>query len=499
MLKKYFFIVLSFIIAFLVIKQSLILRNFNYDVYPTPGLDEYNYVWQAISLRKTGLPLAWTLNSGEYKNPKYQPVAGNVEGFSINSFDQKKFQYQKSPLSAVKELDYGKGMEQILFVAPFFDHPPIGGLVYELGMPKNIEEIEQVKPSDFRKSAIVLAVITSVLLYILLFLVFGNPWVPLLSTIIYSTVPTYILATRTAYLENVVSPLALLSLIFLYLAINYFVQKRKLFFINLFIVLSGLFGGLSVLAKEPAIGFLVGFFILLVINKTPIKSMLLFVLSAFLPVFIYILWGFWLQKNLFLGIFFTNAGRSYFGAIKMVTQLEALKFKNFPVDGWWIWGLVSFLIISLKTKSKKILFLTIPLLAHLLTVLFMPSPNYPWYLLSCIPFLAACSAVFIWQIIKNPSWASALAFFFIPFSSSYYWGRAALNLNPSISHYSYIFVIFIVFLFIRLKLTKFKIIHDLWFLFLFFLIYRVFIYNQVSFPYLMAHWSSLPVPSLPNF
>ena len=24
-------------------------------------------------------------------------------------------------------------------------------------------------------------------------------------------------------------------------------------------------------------------------------------------------------------------------------------------------------------------------------------------------------------------------------------------------------------------------------------------YNQVAFPYLMAHWGNLPVPSLPNY
>lgn len=500
MIKKYFFLVISSIIAFVIIKQGLVSRNFNYAAYPIPNIDEYNYVWQALSLKKTGIPLAWTLNSGEYQNPKLNPHHGQLNGFLIDENYRKLFLTQRSPLIAVKEMDYGKGQEHILFVAPFFDHPPLGGLIYQLGLPSNIQSVDQVKPQDFRRSAIIIAVITSILIFILLYLLFRNPWVPLLSTVIYSTVPTYVLATRTTYLENVVSPLALLSLIFLYLTISSFQQKLKPFLIYLFIILSGIVGGLSILAKEPAIGFLVGFFILLIINKIPKKIIFTFILSSALPILTYVCWGLWLQKDLFLNIFFTNANRSYFGAIRLVTQLEALKFKNFPVDGWWIFGFISFLIISLKkNKNKQILFLTVPLLTHLLIILFMPSPNYPWYLLSCIPFLTAASAIFIWQIIKNPSYGNALIFFFIPFSSSYYWGRVALNLEPSISHYRYIFLMFILILFIRLQGTKFKTTHYLWFLFMVFLIYRVFIYNQVFFPYLMSHWGNLPVPSLPNF
>jgi len=483
MFKKYFLAIVSISLAFLVIKHGLVLRNFNFDVYPTPALDEYNYVWQAISLKKTGVPMAWTMNGGEYQSEKYSPIHGGIEGMTINSQTIKQFRENRRPLNAIADLDYGLGMRQVLFVAPFFDHPPIGGMMYEMGMPKNIEKIDQVIPSDFRRSAIALAVITSVLLYILLFLIFKNPWLPLLSTIIYSTVPTYILATRTTYLENAVAPLVVLSLIFLVLAIN----RRNYWFM----ILSGLVGGLSVLAKEPAIGFLLGFFILLIVNKVPRKNIVAFIISAAIPVLAYVIWGLWLQKDLFLGVFFTNAGRSYFGAIKMVTQLQSLGFKNFPTDGWWIWGFVSFLIISLKSKNKKILFITIPSFAHLLTVLLMPSPNYPWYLISCIPFLAASSAILIWQIIKKPTVATAMAFFLIPFSSSYYWGRVSLSLAPDIRHYGYIFLIFAAFLLVRLKFSRFKITHYIWFLFMAGLMYRIFIYNEVFFPYLMAHWGGL--------
>ncbi|MFZ2153188.1 MAG: hypothetical protein WAV41_04045 [Microgenomates group bacterium] len=497
--RGYIFFVLSIFLAILVSKHSLVLRYFNYETYPLPNLDEYNYIWQAISLKKTGLPMAWSLNSGEYGNKLFGSIRGEVGGFSIDNVDLNKFLQDRKPLTGVVELDYLKGKEQILMVAPFFDHPPIGGMIYEWGMPDNVETVEAVRPADFRKSAIVMAVITGGLLYILLLMLYGNPWVPLIALIVYSTVPTYILATRTAYLENAVSPLILMSLIFVYLSIEGYEKRKSMAYETATLIVAGIIGGMAVLTKEPAIGFLGGLVILMGVYKLPYKNIFIFLTAVAVPILIYISWGLWLQKDLFVAIFATNSHRGYFGAIKMVTQLEALKLKNFPVDGWWIWGWISFFIISLRIRVKKVLFITLPLAAHLLTILLVPSPNYPWYLMSSIPFLAACSGIFIWEIMQKPNWAKGIAFFLVPFSSSYYWGREALNLVPSIGHYRNIFFVFIVILGMRLRWPKVGLVRYIWWLFFGYLIYRIFIYNEVAFPYLMAHWGSLPVPSLPNY
>ena len=132
-------------------------------------------------------------------------------------------------------------------------------------------------------------------------------------------------------------------------------------------------------------------------------------------------------------------------------------------------------------------------------VFLLGSPNYPWYLISSIPFFAACSAVFIWRIIKKPNITSALAFFLIPFSSSYHWGREALNISPSINHFRYSFFIFGFMLFFRLKFSKYILVRIFWILFMIFLLRKIYIFNQVFFPYLIAHWGNLSVPSLPNF
>lgn len=497
--KKIFLFLLAIIISIWVINKSISLRKFGYENYPVPITDEFTYVWQGLSLKKTGLPMAWTLNSGIYKDKKFNPTIGNVKGFGIeieNKFiDLSQFKKNPKPLYAVKEVDYMKGKEHMLFVAPFFDHPPLGGLIYSLGVNKEVKEIEDIKPIAFRKPALILAILTTIFLFILLTLITSNPFAGVLGVIVYGTVSTYLLAARTAFLENVVPIFVLPSLIALFL---YFKYSSKKFSIILLII-SGLLSGLSVLAKEPAIGFTIGSLILLIQNKTKIKNIFIFLIFSSIPILFYLIWGLWLHSSLFIDIFLTNASRKYFGSIKIITMLEALKFKNFPTDGWWIWGILSFIFLSIKQKDKRIFFITIPLTTHLLVTLLLGGENYPWYWISSIPFFAACSALVIKEIFEKPNLIKSLLFFFIPFSSSYYWGREALNISPSINHYRIAFLIFMIMLFLRLKFKKNKIFKILWIVFISWIIYKIVIFNELFFPYMIFHWGNLSVPNLPNF
>lgn len=493
----------TIIISIIIIYQSLFYRWFGYETIPMPITDEFNYVWQALSLRQYGLPVGWVTFSYIYKEPKYQTRGANLEGLGIISegkrIDLYQFQKDRRPLVAIEEINYLKGKEYMFFATPFFDHPPLGGLIYSLGENKNIKEFKQVKPAEFRRPALALAVITAILLFIFICLITDNPWIALLTVIIYSTVPTYLLATRTAFLENAEAPFILLHLIILFGAIQ--LQKRRTAFkvIPFIFALSGFIGGLGFLVKEPALGFLIGSTILLIKNNVPKKYLSIFLIALFTPIVSYFIWGLWLQKDLFIEVLKANSERGYFGALKLVTMLEALKFKDFPTDGWWIWGLLSFLIISLKIKQSNLQFLIFPLLFHFLLILFLASPNYSWYFISMIPLLAGCSAIAIWQIIENPKIAISLAFFLIPFSSSYYWGRVSLSLPPSIAHYRYAFIIFSMLLIFRLVFSKHFTIKIIWYIFWAILIEKIITFNQIFMPYLISHWGNLPIPSLPNF
>lgn len=489
------------ILSLVIIKQSLFYRWFGYETIPTPITDEYDYAWQGMSLRTYGLPIGWTMFDGVYRDDKLDPRQIDLVNFAMNDgspVDLKRFLSDHRPLFAIKDLDYQKGMETMFFAAPFFDHPPLGGLIYSTGIKSDITSLDQVKPNQFRYPALVAAAFTAVLIFIYSQLVTNNPIVGLLAVIIYSTVPTYSLATRTSFLENIISPFVLLHLISLCLFLKTTEKENKWIRIAL-LVLSGLFAGCAFLAKESAIGFLIGSFVLLLLNKVHWKKIFIFVIFSGLPILIYICWGLWLQKDLFINLLLTNSSRGYFGAIKLVTMLEALKFKNFPTDGWWIFGFISFILISVSKSAKKYQLVTIPLFANLLCVLLLGGPNYPWYLIACIPLLAISSAILVWRVFKYPSITNAFLFFLVPFSSSYYWGRVALRAVASINHYRYSLLAFVLFLSLRLKFPKSKVMQFIWFVFLAFLIRKIIIFNEVFFPYLIAHWGDLPVPNLPVF
>ncbi len=269
--SRFISLAVAIIISILVIYQSISLRWIGYEKIPTPITDEFNYAWQALSLREYGVPVAWVTFTDIYNNPNHPFKGADLKGFGLTinkqRVDLKSFKENSIPLVAVAEIDYMKGKEHVFFAAPFFDHPPLGGLIYSLGVNSNIKDFELVKPDSFRKPALVLATITAILLFVFLYQITSNPWVSSLGVIIYSTVPTYLLATRSAFLENALSPFILLHLISLIFCIELSKknQSRKILPIALFI--TGIIGGLSILVKEPAFGFLVGSIILLKLNK----------------------------------------------------------------------------------------------------------------------------------------------------------------------------------------------------------------------------------------
>jgi hypothetical protein len=499
-------LVLSILIALFFINQSRYLRGLGYETIPDTHItDEYNYVWQAISLKKYGLPVAWSTFTNVYSNPKYQPQKGNLQGLGI-SVDGKiitleEFKKNSKPVTAVSEVDWSKGLEHMYFVAPFFYHSPLGGLIYSLGVNKNISQFDQVKPSDFRKPALVMAIVTAVLLYIFIFQITGKPLVAVLSTAIYSTVPTYIFATRGAYLENVSSPFILGHLILLLISVN-LLKNRRFNLVYPLIFLSGLLGGFGGLSKELSMGFLLGSLFIVLISKISVRYILTLIAGIALPIVIYIGWGLWLQKSLFIGVFLANSARADFGSLKFLTMLESLRFKDFPIDGWWVWGIISAFFVGYLTdlKKNKYVYLVLPMLFGFLAVIFSANSNYSWYWLSLIPFLAGASGIVIGYLFEYPNFILLMTFFLLPFSSSFYWGYSVFHKNSGqdLNLYRGAFIVLLAAFVIRKYLTRYKYARYIWMAVFFVILFEISKWNFRSIQYLVANWGNFPVPSLPN-
>lgn len=498
-------IILSIIILGILLQKNYYYRWIGYERIPsTTVTDEFDYVWQGLSVRETGLPVAWSTLGGVYKNPKYNPLSGNLSGFGIKVdgtlIDIKKFKENNSrPLVAVEQIDYNKGLEYMFFTAPFFDHSPLGGLIYSLGINKNVKNFEDVESAEFRKPALVLGVISSFLIFVLTLLLTGNPWIGIASFLIYSTVPTYIFGTRAAYLENVASPLILLFIILLIFSDVYKTKLEKWQNLCLYFV-GGLVGGLGIVTKEPAVGFAIGALAVLLLRKIQWKYISASIVGLSIPIIGYFSWGMWLQKDLFIAIFFANSSREFFGSLKFISMMEALRFENFPIDGWWIWGFISLLIVSFSIDRKsRLLYLIVPLFAHIATVLLIGSPNYPWYYLTTIPFLAICSGLVIWRIIIKPTIPLILAFFVIPFSSSFYWGYSVFHQLNNLNVYRLIFICMLLLAILNTFAENNKLFRGLWFVFIGIVLYEIYKWNQRSIQFIVTNWGNLPIPSLPNY
>lgn len=492
--------------AIFFINQSRYLRSLGYEVIPdVHDADEYNYVWQAISLRKYGLPVAWTEFNGVYSNSKYQPEKGNLDGLGVSVEGKivklQDFKKNSRPVTAVTKIDWSKGLEYMTFVMPFFDHPPLGGLIYSLGVNRNTSRFDQVKPVDFRKPALVMAILTSILLFIFILQITGKPLVAALSSAIYSTVPTYILATRGAYLENITPPFILAHLVLLLISMH-LIKKRHFVLTYTFMFLSGLLGGLGGLSKENAVGFLFGSLAIVLFYKVPFKYILTLIIGIAIPFLIYIGWGFWLQKDLFIGVILANSIRSDFGSLKFLTIFESLRFKDFPIDGWWVWGIISMFLVGYITKLKenKYIYLVAPMFCNLLAIVFMASPNYPWYWLSLIPFMAGASAIIMGNLFENPNFLILMVFLLVPFSSSFYWGYGVFHQNSiqSLNIYRGVFIVIFATYFIRKYLSSNKYGHYIWMAVFFIVLVEISKWNFHSIQYMVANWDKLPVPGLPT-
>jgi len=458
--------------------------------------DERNYVLQGLGLRTNGVSIGYS-DSGEYTKMPDSVNDTKLEGFSIlvngvqpNLNNLKAF---PKPVISVNEFDFGYGTQHVKFVQPFLDHPPLGGLIYSLGVSKEAKSFLDIKPEDYRKPALYLAVITSILLFIFVYQVFKNPVIALLSTVAYNTTPSYLLITRFALLENLVAPLALLSLNLLMLGKHLKENNKKTYIV---LALAGFVAGLNILAKEAAIGFLLGGIFLLIYYKIPKSKIFTYTLSSLIPILIYVFWGYWYFQGLFGKILIFNVSRGFLGSLNFINIFSSIGFKNFTFDGWWIWGFLSLVLIYYAARKKAAPIL-IPLLCELFIILFLSGINYPWYYFALIPLLSSAAGYVLWNLIVNPNILTLSMFFLFPLSSSFYWGYTVFHMPPQSSTYRILIIFFMLLGAIRIVFSKYKVVTRLWVIVFSFIIILLVGLNHRAILYILANWSNLPIPAFP--
>jgi len=492
MKTKIYSFLLCAVLSFFLINSGAKIRSIGYDKIPNNKIfDERDYALQGLSIRKSGIPLGWS-SSGSYDIPSNFPSSVDLENLNIIADSVKpnfrNYRNFPKPLYIVKEYDFGFGEQQIKFVQPFLDHPPLGGVISSLGLNRSTSLFNEITPDKYRRPMLIIAVINSIILFLFISS-YLNPFIGLLSVAVYNHVPTYMLSSRYALLENISIPFMLLSLWTLLAFKNKIVNKSENWY--LYVIVPAFLSGVSVLVKESSFGLTLGLVAIMISWKLNKKAIATFIGSAILPIFTYLLWALYLSPKVLASIFNYHTGRSFSGSLGFLSSVLSLNFENFPLDGWWIWGFISFVVMFI-ILFKKFRDLLIPITTYLLFITFTSSANFPWYYLGLIPFLSISVSIVFWElIVKNTNLGIAIFFALIPLSSSFFWGYLVFHPPYNATLFKLIIVSFISLAWIRIKF-KSSLTKLIWIAFLIVITYEISKWNRYSLLYIIDNWGNLP-------
>ena len=484
------------------LKLGFYLRSIGYSVIPDPFiiLDEHTNVWHGLSIRSSGVPAAWSILPFYAREAKSIGAGGNIDGFNL-SVDGKKprlsdYSSFPKPVVGVSELNYGRGLSHTQFVQPYIDHPPFGALILSLFVSKEAKTFKDVSDYDLRRASLYLGTITQFLIFVLATLLTEKWVVGIIASFIYATVPSYVLMSRYALLENVMSPLFLLSIILLLLAKGRLKRKDSDRLTFLLILIAGIAGGLVALTKIAGWFLILADIILMLVWKFGFRRISVYVVPAFLIGSLYFIWGFYLSPKLFLDLFLTQASRDFIGSINFLVTSWKVSIFNFPVDGWWTGGFLSLFMIP---REKRYLPIFVSVLMVLMSALFLVGSNYPWYFIPLIPFMAISVAIFFYNISLKPDPLHILFAFFFFVSSSFYWGYGVFQKLQPFLLYRLLFLMFVVLgVFGPFIYNRSGILRKVWSFGIFFLLLILLILNRRSIFFILEHWGKYPLIYTPG-
>lgn len=352
--------------AFLIVLFTLILgfalRIHNYTLYPQRGAtsDEYAFAFAGVSLIKLGVPVAWSAI----------PLYSNRSDLTIQNL-------------------------YFPIVTPYLDHPPLFGLMLGAwAIARGETTFDQITLSTIRIVPIVLWTISGIFVFGIGNRLFGLP-IALVSLAIYATAPIFVINSRLAVAESLMTPLYLSSI---YLISKTGIRSKK------DIVLLGIVSGLSFLTKVLGIAAAASvFYFVLSKTKKNVMHIALYGAIVSLCIGIFILYGVGFGGSLFWEIQTYQGGRMLGPDTFWTIITTPIIVNKVFFDGWYFFGLLSLFLLFQRTKSY--LFVTVPALIYLLLMLFSVKSGdiHGWYMIPMYPFMALSSGVILWEITQKRS------------------------------------------------------------------------------------------------
>lgn len=367
------------ILFFAVLILGTILRFHNYDLYPQRGAtsDEYTYSFLGLSLLTKGVPISWSY-FGVYKN--HQDLTINKLYFPI--------------------------------VWPYFDHPPLNGIVVATwALARGEATFEDITLSTIRLVPIVLTTISSILLFLLLQRLYGYG-IALFALLIYSTATIMVVSSRVVLAEN------LLTMIFI-AALLYYERVRKHMSMRQAVTL-GVLSGLALWTKELGIVVAVAILGLMIFDKQKAKPVLVVLGVLAAAIVGYITYGFAYEGQVFLEIVATQASRVVGPETLWMLMSRPVLINKIFYDGWYIFGLLALLTCFLDYQKHTRLFLPFFIYFILLIGSLTRHGEMGWYMIVTYPFMAAASGVVLVSAWKRPNGMLLVALLIVGMSLFHY-------------------------------------------------------------------------------
>jgi hypothetical protein len=259
------------IIVAVLIALAAILRLHRFDriPYPNETADEYAYLWAGWSFLHDGVPTSWSRLA----------AYGSVPNYLWNGF--------RYPL-----------------VTPWFDHPPLFGLLVGLATSfAGAAEPLDASLSTARLVSVALGVLAVPLLYVLARRNYGRS-IALVSTFLFASIPSIVIASRLALAESLIVVLLLAGL----LATQKYLEGSAGGWI--WLVAAGVAAGAAGLAKVPGLTVGVSVAFLLLASRRWLAVGTVVVLVALTGVVPYVLYGIIRDHSLFARVIFSQSERA---------------------------------------------------------------------------------------------------------------------------------------------------------------------------------------------
>lgn len=279
---------------------------------------------------------------------------------------------------------------------------------------KGVRNFQDSSVGILRRPFLKISWITTILIFVLATQLFGKIE-GILSALLYSIIPTTIISSRLALMENGYIPLFLGSMIFAHL----FLEKRlkKLW------IIACILGFLGLLIKLWAGSIVLSLiFIALFFGKKDKKFMIVSAVTAGIAALVtFASVGLMYNWNMFLSVLKSNANRFYGASSEVVFQAltgSRITTSKYLTDGWIFAAWISFLALILNKTKKYSLILLISVFSYLAVFVFFGSESYGWYKYPFFPFLIIALSKILVDLFRKPNLLAAVILFSLPIGTA---------------------------------------------------------------------------------